>query len=123
MDIPGIALQRIRTENDLKAVVAKKSANVIVVYNPMCGACRRRMPEFDQAVKAMAPAQRRKFWAFNATLDDPAARHAMFQRVTGAPIEYYPMVIGLSKAGRVVAYNAPFTTEALANFLMALERT
>lgn len=118
-------VQSLDSEMALKRVVGRRSANVILAYSPMCGACRMRVPQFDAAVAAMPENLRKHFWAFNAVPDEASARarHAMFERVTGVPIQWYPTVIGLSKAGRVIAYGAPFTTTDLKTFLMALERT
>jgi hypothetical protein len=56
-------------------------------------------------------------------IDSAREAHELFQTIVlEAPIPHYPMIVGISKLGRVVEYEGPINAEALRNFFLALSQ-
>lgn len=98
---------------------ALKGPLLLYVYSPQCPYCQEGAPVFEKAANALPRAR------YNAVPDARSsdARHAAFKKAFGFAIPHYPMILGLSKAGRVVEYNGLVETKGLSNFFKALQRT
>lgn len=125
LDIPGWGphLPRLEGLKDLQRAVHAEWPCLIYVYSPMCGYCQQGAPIFDTASLGL-----KHVYRYNARPheDDSAiikAAHDDFKTAVGVSITHYPMLLGVSKAGRIVEYNGPVTKKALKIFMKALDRT
>lgn len=93
---------------------------LVYVYSPLCPYCVRGQPIFEQATRGLSHVYR-----YNAivSLDMAQQRHQDFEAAFGIPIAHYPMVLGLSKQGRIVEYTGAVDSSSMQNFLEALART
>lgn len=121
LDIPSLsAVPSIRTASMLARVVHGAQPAVLFVYSPQCYWSKVRAPEYAAAVKGV-----RGFWRYNAVPSAASTdrRHREFQTIVGHAIRYYPMIVGISRAGRLVEYNGELDRAALSTFLKALSKT
>ena len=118
-DLEALAgLPEVSSRGALTRVVHGKSAAVLFVYSPSCYWSQVRAPEWASATRGL-----RGFWRFNA-VPQPGDRTAtqMFQQVLGpdGTIQYYPMILGISRQGRIVEYNGELERHKLQTFLAGL---
>jgi beta-galactosidase/beta-glucuronidase len=124
MDLPfDKHVKLLTTAQDLEGVVySPNQPTLLYVYSPLCGYSVSGAPIFSTETRGMP-----RVYRYNAVpSEDIEVRRMMnqrFEKVFGFPIEYYPMVLGISKKGRFVEYNGPVTKDRLDNFLRALKRT
>ena len=105
----------------LSRIVHSRGAKIIYVYSPMCGYCVAGAPAYVQAVKSLPADLRSRFYRFNASASDAAS--ALFHKITGAQITYYPMMLGISTDGRLVVFNGSVNASTMEPFLLGLEQT
>ena len=93
---------------------------IIYVYSPTCPHCIHGYPEYLKAVEALKD-HKDQYYRFDGS---SAAHLELFKEIVGTAIKYYPMIIGISKDGRIVEFNdGPVSSTNMEIFMKALYKT
>jgi len=135
IDLPWESSSRIqhaKTRDDLEDALKKlhKGPVLFYVYSPTCFYSRQGAPIFEKSIADMTAEEFKHVtvYRYNAVpsteLKTIQKAHSLFQEmILHEQIPHYPMVLGISKQGRIVEYKGPVSHETLVTFVKALEKT